>query len=295
MRIKKGRVNMSILNLSDSMNPNDTLDFEIKKPGFRTQILGGYDPYVDKNGITQLGETLFDTENSIVLGGALFVLEKVFGVQSPLLVDYLNNIMSIATTGTPITEIYPKDNVVCLFGVGIGGSGDTITSVKDVKIYEREIMSMIPFRVTDQALTAADLDKYWFKKRDNTTAKTSYYLKKFETNPQIKVLWKDAEGDADGSAVEAGVHNTTRTEPIETFVELNLKVGKNDCREWFELNGNIEQTRVNSIGLFTGIKSQLDDGTFDYKQVKLFSKLNINNEMLTLAKDLTVIYRIYTS
>lgn len=285
-----------ILTFSDHVNPTDTFRYEeTKKPGFRTKILGGYDPYTDRNGITQLGETLFETENSMVLGGALFVLEKVFGVASPLTVDYLNNIMNVATTGVAVNEIYPRDNVVCLFGVGIGGSGETINSVRDVKFQEREVFDMIPFRVTDSVLAPTDVDKYWFKRKDPTTAKISYFLKKFEATPQIKVLWKDAEGDADGSSVETGVHNTTRTEPIETFIELNLKVGKNDCREYFELNGNVEQTRVNSIGLFTGIRSQLDDGTYDYKQVKLFSKLNINNEMLTLAKDLTIIYRVYTS
>ncbi|MGV7535337.1 hypothetical protein PJM52_29320, partial [Mycobacterium kansasii] len=66
---------------SDSLQKKDELlQFEVQKPGFRTEIIGGYDPYVDRNGVTQLGETLFETENSIVLGGALFVLEKVFGI-----------------------------------------------------------------------------------------------------------------------------------------------------------------------------------------------------------------------
>lgn len=282
------------LHLQDTVQPDDRVSFSMAKPGFRTQIIGGYDPYV-KNGVTELGETLFETENSIVLGGALFTLEKLFGVRSPLAVDYLNNIMNIGTSGVPVTDIYPKDTVVCLFGVGIGGSGDTITSVKDVKYYEREIMDMIPFRMTDTGLSATEQQKYWFRKLDTTTGRTSYYLKSFESTPQIKVLWKDAAGDDDGTEVESGVHNTTRTEPIETFVEMILKVSKNDCREYFEINGNIEQARVNSIGLFTGIKSQLADGTMDYKQVKLFSKLNINNEMLTLSKDLTIVYRIYTS
>lgn len=283
-----------ILNLKDSAISSDSVQFSLDKGPFRTKIIGGHDLYEDKNGINQLGEILFETENTIVLGGALFTLEKIFGVQSPLNVEYLNTIMGIANTGTPVVEIYPKDNVVCLFGVGIGGSGETITSVKDVKFHEREIMDMIPFRMTDEALTTTDAEKYWFKKRMDTT-KTAYYLKKFESNPQIKALWKDAEGDNDGTEVETGVHNTTRVEPIESFVEIILKINKNDCREWFEVNGNIEQTRVNSVGLFTGIKSPLEDGTFDYKQVKMFSKLNINNEMLTLAKDLTIVYRIYTS
>ena len=283
-----------VLNLRDNMKPADVISFNVPKSTFRTKIMGGYDPYQTKNGITMLGETLFETENQIVLGGALFTLEKLFGVQSPLTVDYLNDIMGIATTGTPVTEIYPKDNVVCLFGVGIGGSGDTISSVKDVKFYEREIFDMIPFRVTSDTLPVGEADKYWFKKQ-MPDGKTAYYLKTFEAPPQIKVLWKDGQGDEDGTEVENGVHETNRTDPIETFVEIILKVNKKDCREWFELNGNIEQARVNSIGLFTGVKSDIGIGQYDYKQVKLFSKLNINNEMLTLAKDLTIVYRIYTS
>jgi hypothetical protein len=287
-----------ILKLDDKFKSRDTQSFEYKPSVLhRTKIIGGYNHHINpKTGISELGEVLFEEENQIVLGGALFILEKIFGVQSPIQVDYLNNIMGIATDGEPINEIYPKDTVVCLFGVGTGGCGDTITSVKDVKFYEREIMQMIPFRVTvaNSPLNQQEATQYWFKKL-NTDGTTSYYLKKFELDPQIKVLWKDAEGDEDGTEVEPGVHNTTRTEPIESFVEILLNISKKDIREWFEIYGNIEETRINSIGLFTGILGQLADGSYDYKQVKLFSKLNINNEMLTLAKDLTIIYRIYTS
>lgn len=283
------------LHISDKLKNDDKLAFGFKPNSvFRTKIIGGYDLKENEKGINELGEVLFETENQTVLGGALFTLEKVFGVQSPLTVDYLNTIMNIANTGTPISEVYPKENVVCLFGVGTGGCGDSISSVLDVKFQEREIINMVPFRITDTPLLAEEQQQYWFKKL-RSDGKTEYYLKKFETTPQIKVLWKDAEGDEDGTEVESGVHNTTRTEPIESFVELVLKVSKKDVREYFELNGNIEQTRINSIGLFTGILGTLGDGSQDYKQVKLFSKLNINNEMLTLAKDLTIIYRIYTS
>lgn len=284
--------------LKDKLTTRDTLSFERtvgkKAPTFRTEIQGGYDFIPSATGKSRLGETLFDEENQTVLGGALFVLEKVFGVQSPLVVDYLNNIMNIANTGTPITEIYPKDNVVCLFGVGIGGAGDTVGHVYDVKYQEREILDMIPFRIADSALTSPDDEKYWFRK-ERPDGKTEYYLKTFETEPTIKVLWKDGVGDEDGSEVSSGVENSTRTEPIETFIEIILKVNKKDCREFFELLGNVEQTRVNSIGLFTGIRGTLADGTIDYKQVKLFSKLNINNEVLVSPKDMTIIYRIYTS
>lgn len=281
------------LNLTDKITTKDSIgggstlehpSFSMQEPTFRTQIIG----------TNELGETVFEATNNTVIGGALFVLEKVFGVSAGLNVDYLNNFMGIATGGTPVTEKYPKDTVVCLFGVGTGGSGDSITSVKAVDFKERNVADIIPFRYTDTALSSADQEKYWFRKLDGN-GRTAHYLKTFETQPVIKSLWKDAEGDEDGTEVTGDVHNSVRTEPIETFVELVLKINKNDCREWFEYNGNIEQARINTIGLFTGIKSQISTGVYDYKQVKLFAKLNINNEMLTAAKDLTITYRIYTS
>ena len=242
---------------------------------------------------TITGDKLFETENQIVLGGALFILEKCFNVEAPITVDYLNNIMGI-NTGEPIEEIYPKETGVCLFGVGVGGCGDASRSVVDVKYYEREIFDMIPFRITDEEFTGADVNKYWFKRYEEN-GNVSYFLKSFEAKPEIKVLWKDGEEGEDGSEVASGVHNTQRTEPIETFVEMILKINKKDCREYFEINGDIDAARVNSIGLFTGIMSTNEYGEPDYKQVKLFSKLNIPNEMLVLSKDITIVYRIYTS
>ena len=282
------------LELNDKVNNHDELTNGNIKPMrienstqnkvLRTQIIG-----LD----TLTGEKLWETENQIVLGGALFILEKVFNAESPIFVDYLNNIMGINNMD-PVDEIYPKDTCVCLFGVGIGGCGDAYTSVADVKYYEREIFDMIPFRITDDEFTGADIDKYWLKRHEDD-GKISYFLKSFESPAEIKVLWKDGEEGEDGSEVDTGVHNTERTEPIETFVELILKVNKKDCREYFEINGNIEAARINSIGLFSGIPSVNEYGEKDYKQVKLFSKLNIPNEMLVLSKDVTIVYRIFTS
>jgi hypothetical protein len=239
------------------------------------------------------GDKLFEEENQIVLGGALFILEKIFNVEAPIDVAYLNEIMGIGAND-PIDELYPKNTGVCLFGVGVGGCGDASRSVVDVKYYEREIFDMIPFRITDEALSNSEAEKYWFK-RYESDGKISYFLKSFEHEPEIKVLWKDGEEGEDGSEVATGVHNTNRTEPIETFVELILKINKKDCREYFEINGEIEEARINSIGLFTGILSTNEKGEPEYKQVKLFSKLNIPNEMLVLSKDITIVYRIYTS
>ena len=280
------------INLSDKLNTEDRVCGKVEPMRvestqgkvLKTKIIG-----LD----TITGDKLFEEENQIVLGGALFILEKCFNVEAPIVVDYLNNIMGI-NTGEPIEEIYPKDTHVCLFGVGTGGCGDASRSVVDVKYYEREIFDMIPFRITDEEFTGADVNKYWLKRHEDN-GKISYFLKSFENPAEIKVLWKDGEEGEDGSEVASGVHNTQRTEPIETFVEMILKINKKDCREFFEINGDIEAARVNSIGLFTGILSTNEYGELDYKQVKLFSKLNIPNEMLVLSKDITIVYRIYTS
>lgn len=288
-------MNENIKFLKDSMSAFDTIDtsggvpkvISKQQKTLRTKVTG----YLGDN-INPFDEKIFDEENQIVIGGALFILEKVFGVEPNLYVDYLNNIMGIATDDMS-TDLY-ADTHVCLFGVGVGGCGDSIRSVKDVNFVEREIFEMVPFRITDEDLNPSEQKKYFFKmEKDN---KTHYYLKTFEQQPVIKALWKDSDDqDEDGSEVEAGVHESTRTEPIETFVEMILKISKKDVRDYFELYGDIEQCRINSIGLFTGAKRKLADGTTDYQQVKLFSKLNIPNEMLTLKKDLTIVYRIYTN
>lgn len=275
------------LKLNDSMRPRDViLNMDTTQhKGFRTEVLVQ----------NELGETLF--ENSLMLGGGIYVLEKLFGVTSSLQIADLNDIMTVATTGTPITEKHPKDHVVCLFGVGIGGAGDSITSVKELNVKDRDITGMVPFRVTAEELSPSEKEKYWFRKKLES-GQTAYYLKSFESIPQIKPLWKDGEGDEDGSYIQEGVHTSQRPEDVEVFVEMILKIDKSDIREWFEMNGEIEKTRINTIGLFAGIKADIssagDGSEMDYKNVKLFSKLNIHNEMLVGSKELTIRYRIFS-
>ena len=285
-----------VINLNDNLNSTDKLSNTParKVEPMRVESTQGKVLKTKIIGLDTLtGDKLFEEENQIVLGGALFILEKVFNVEAPINVEYLNDIMGICVNN-PIDELYPKDTHVCLFGVGTGGCGDASRSVVDVKYYEREIFDMIPFRITDDAMEGSEADKYWFK-RYEVDGKISYFLKSFEHEPEIKVLWKDGDEGEDGSEVASGVHGTSRTEPIETFVEMVLKINKKDCREFFEINGDIEAARINSIGLFTGILSTNERGVPEYKQVKLFSKLNIPNEMLVLSKDITIVYRIYTS
>lgn len=245
--------------------------------------------------VDSLGQILFEKEeNTQVLGGAIHTLEELFKVKSELQIDTLNDILNIANDGPELTPEQLAMTSICLFGVGTSGAGDVIGSVKDVDYRERELGEMIPMRVTDQPLPSNEADRYGFRKlQDN--GKTASYLKTFDTEPIIKVLWADGEGGEDGTKVEDNPHESPRTTPIDTFIEMQLTITTKDLREYFTDRGNIEAARFNTIGLFTGVLGEVGDGTQDYRNVKLYSKFNFNNESLDLPKNITFYYRIFMS
>lgn len=261
---------------------------------FDTSISVGYGLNVNDQGISVLNESILEDEhNNITLGGAQYILSKIFGVEPAVKIAYLNDIYKIGTTGPEITEIYPKENVVCGFTLGVGGCGDAYYDIKTVLPQERALTDMIPFRITDQPLTGEEKQKYWLEKK-NDYGKYEYYVKTFEATPKIRVLWDDAGKGQDGSPVTDNVHTSTRTDPIQTFVEILLRVDSADLREYFQLK-QLEHGRFNEMGLVTGVKGVLEDGTEEYKQVLQFSILKFSHEMLHFDKDLSIIYRIYTS
>ena len=285
------QINDSFSFPKDQLNQVNNFSKRQMKSMFPTRIMA----------FDEFGEKLLDFEqNMVVLGGALTVLEKMWNVRSPLLIDTINNIMTINPEAQSSTELISQNNIVCLWGVGVGGSGDAFASVRDVKFYEREIgqngqsIQMVPFRVVTSPLEGTDVGKYYLKK-DLGNGATAYYAKTFDSEPFIRTLWRDGVNGEDGTEVTDGVHNTSRTEDIETFVEMHLKLDKTDIREYFDFNGEIEQARVNTIGLFTAEKVALESGGYDYKNVKLFSKFNFTNEGLSNKKTINFVYRIYVS
>ena len=229
-------------------------------------------------------------------------MEKLWGITAPLKIASINNLLGINDTVSLADSSATNEDTVCLWGVGIGGSGDAFAAVRQVHFYERELGQnghtdeMIPFRVVSEPFSSTDPNYsqyYMLHQRDD--GYFEYYLKKFEIDPIIKILWKDGAEGEDGSEVGDDVHNTSRTDDIEAFVEMHCKVDVKDIREYFEHLGMTQMTRINSLGLFTGRYTKLDDGRYDYTNVKLFSKLNFNNEALLNAKTILYKYRVYVS
>ena len=261
----------------DSLAIKDLVSNKLRnKSPFRTEI-SAYDEF---------GDVLFTLEhNMVVLGGAITVLEKMWNIRSSLVIDTINNINQISPAVQSTTELLPQNDYVCMWGIGIGGSGDAFGSVRDVKYYEREIGQngqsdeFIPFRCVTTSLEGEDVQMYTLSKSVGTGF-TAYYAKLFDSEPFIRSLWRDGQDGKDGTEVTDGVHNTQRSEEIETFVEMHMKINENDVREWFEMNGNIEQARVNTIGLFTGRLVDNGAGGYNAQNVKLFTKFNFDNESL---------------
>lgn len=249
----------------------------------------------------EFGDVLMDYEsNLVVLGGAIATLEKLFNVRSNLTVDTINNICNIEPADQSL-DPHPADYHVCLWGIGIDGCGDAFGSVRDVKYYEREIgqngrktTGMIPFRVVTAPFDDDNKDKY-FLMREVSSGHYGYYAKTFDEEPFIRSLWKDGAEGEDGTEVTESVYDTTRTEDIETFVEMHMTIDKTDVREYFDLNGEIEQARINTIGLFIATPVYEEDTIVGYKDVKLFSKFNMNSEPLSTRKTVLVKYRVYAS
>ena len=299
-------MNSKIITPKDFLTVKDRVSQKLRnKSPFRTEI-SAYDEF---------GDILFTLEhNMVVIGGAITVLEKMWNIRSSLMIDTINNINQISPAVQSTTEKLPQNDYVCMWGIGIGGSGDAFGSVRDVKYYEREIgqngqsNEFIPFRTVTTALEGEDLQKYTLSKSVGSGF-TAYYAKLFDSEPFIRSLWRDGQDGKDGTEVTDGVHNTQRTEEIETFVEMHMQLNENDVREWFEMNGNIEQARVNTIGLFTGRLTSDGHGGYTASNVKLFTKFNFDNEALgagsgssggstggvSSGKTISFIYRIYAS
>ena len=267
----------------------------------RTLIMAGYDLYKDDKGISQLNEQVIEPQhNKITVGGILHILKLLFGVDSNLDIKTLNELLGIATSG--IKDQNSK-RLVFAFDVGLGGCGASYADEKEVLDQENIVKNIIPFRIVDSEEELGDMkNNYWFKKTIDG-GKIAYYLKTFEGTPEIHTLWKDAiDDDADGNPVVGNPSESTRTEGMESFAEIILRISAQDLREYFELYepSGAKYARFNTIGLCVGQKGTINGDGEDVGETEIldaiqFSILNFSNEMLHFEKDLSIIYRVYIS
>lgn len=305
--------------VNDNFNVNDRVAMpSLQNPGIwaRTEVIGGYgDVNINPFGKSTLGEVCFRKKNIVPIGGVSYVMEQMFGTKEtqisvPTLYSEtgIGGANSAAPTETYVspdgnkTVTYRYGHFVQLFGVGITGTGENDVTIYKPDYREKSIDmtkvnpdgltvtgTMLPFRYTSETLSSAERKQYFGKKTDSAGI-TGYYLKRFESTPVIKHIWKTGEDTDSETLVPAADvwNNTSGMNAVESFTEIILKVSKKDIKEWFIHLEQEDRTRINTIALFNG---QYNNN--DYRDVRLFSKLCINPEYLNLSKDLNIIYRVY--
>lgn len=276
--IKNIKIDDGIGGLKDNVDVKRSYN---KKPKFHTEV-------TFKN---ELGETLFTTHNELVLSGGLFLFEKIGNTNAPINIQTANIDLGILPTEVDPGFKGPRREAgIFGFVLGLGGCTDVFDTVKPVKYKERKVEAMIPFRKVPKTkdLTSAERNKYFMRKENN--GYYDYYIKRFEAEPVIK-----AEFDEPGfPAVPPNVDEMPDDKVINTYIQFTLKVTRDDMREYFKVaGGGLNKARINSLGLVYGYPDT-SLGYNEYKGVRLFSKLNMNNEPLdNETKELNIVYKIY--
>lgn len=216
--------------------------------------------------------------------------------------------------------IYRPGHFIQLFGVGITGTGESDTTVYPVDYREKSITmqknstqvdkvvgQMYPFRYTTENLQNTEVVKYFGKRQltvndgsvaENSPVGTAYYLKKFETIPEIKHVFASEDPDVETElSVDEVFSGTTASAAVDTFVEMTLKISKKDLKEYFIAMDQANKARLNTIALYAGkyVPGTADGDYGDYEDVKMVSKIIIPPEYLNLSKDINIIYRVYGS
>lgn len=237
---------------------------------------------------SETGELLFRGANKVIITGSVFTGCKHFkSITPPVILPNYNNVLGLENT---LTEQHFDDEEVCLFAIGVGGAGAESSTILDVD-YTKWITpeELLPFRyqLDNDDLSVASRSKYFGRKSITDKNRIAYYFKAFDTAPIMKVQ------RVDGTPIDDTIFTSTNSMDAETFVELRLKITKEDVRDFFFATTGINDAKVNTISLLTAWKKTIDG--FDYYQnIRPLTKLNITTELLSdLTKGLDIIYHIY--
>ena len=165
---------------------------------------------------------------------------------------------------------------------------------------------------------AAERAKYHFILKDDSQPiyKYQWYLKEFESDTELKSLWKNAPDlTKDGTEImsDSDVVNGPAGVGIECLAEFVLNISEDDIYPFFQNSGTTTTARFNTIGLFSAcmmtpnydLAANLSaghntthlsaDGYKEAYNTRLFSVVTFDNVSLREKKQSTYIYRVYAS
>lgn len=277
-----------LMALYDGLEAKDKLDFT----AFNTSI--------DIRNL-ETGEMIFKgLKNKVIIPGSGLIARKLFDIGTPEVTPSYNEAFGPAmhTPGTdeaptsidPKTTATANEHKVLLFCCGIDGCGSENSQVYPVD-YRKWInpSDMIPFRYQLGSNDISDelRETYFGRTEINDGEYLAYYFKRFEGSPVIVQQY------IDGTPISPDVYDSVKAESAETYVELNLKITKEDIRDYFIATVGIDEARINSISLCSAYPVE-EDGYMYFKDIRPLTKLHIPNEQLIdVTKGIEIIYHIY--
>lgn len=232
------------------------------------------------------GEVVFRGSNKVILAGSEFTARKHFDISGDDTTPTYNSILALDNS---VSETPAELTRVVLFAVGIDGCGQENSQVFDVdysKIISAE--NLVPFRYVTENNDLSDIERNkYFGRKSIESGNIAYYFKAFETDPVLVKQYTD------GTAIDENVYSSEKEDDIEVYVELSLKLNKEDCRDFFATTSSINDAKVNTVSLLTGWAKVIDGETY-YQDIRPLTKLNFPNEpLIDLTKALNITYHIY--
>ena len=272
------------------------------------------------------GREIKIAENTVVIGGAIAALEKLFlgEVSIPgsddnwykggITLNQMLNINASTHTNTDPTSTETERVLVGYFGVGLTGAGKTFGEVNTPNFKNNALDDdATPQRSPHVVLTGSSSERAgmlpikfstdttsteYFMQREETVTTTgnqyqAYYLKKIDS---VSLIVDDEDSTSHdaiyGENSAEAIRNSSGL--IEAYAECHLKLTTNDVRDYFAARSELSEARYNTIGLFIGPQRDETDDT-ELTDVRLFSYVNFNNVSVVDAEETEYIYRVYAA
>lgn len=260
----------------------------------------------------ETGETIFEGRNKVIFQGSCFTARSHFDFGTAGYADVVPSYNTMMGLEGNIVEQAPAgaSEKVYLFCVGTDGCGPEAAQrypVDYTKIMlPRDLVTdvslgyMIPFkfRTTNNDLNASERNKYFGRREEQLQASSSkriaYYFKEFESDPKLVREYVDSTT----ITADTNLYYSTKTTEAQCYVEMRLKISKDDFREYFAATVGGNEAKWNSVSLCTAWKSKYTDKTGTewpcYQNIRPLTKLHIPNEsLIDTSKEFDIIYHIY--
>ena len=191
-------------------------------------------------------ELIFKGSNKVILPVAAFIARKLFKLPGTEITPSYNTALNLDNTvyATPEPD---NPHQTFLFCVGTDGCGRENSQVWEPD-YGKWIMpeAVVPFRYQLLARDLTDsLRQNLYFGRKTLTSYYAYYFKAFESDPVLVQQY------VDGTPIDGTVYSSTNETEIETYVELRMKITKDDCRDYFYYTTGMNDARINTLTLLS--------------------------------------------